>query len=147
MTSERVSRSVLEDASAFLDSKYSVDDVSAVLGMQLDAVEAVNRPTQFGVYMEAGVDLKKTIPDFAKRGLDFIKSIIDKLLEKVCPWWKNNKEKVGEKLVASLTAFIIGTKVIPEMYSAIAGIVAIVAVYLIKKGLDALCKNKQLAKL
>ena len=139
MTTEEELKSVVEYASLYLDPKYSIDDVSAIVGMQLDALEAVNTPTQLEMYMETGANLKKMKGDFGRRGLNFLESVLKKLLEKVCPWWKKNKEKMGEKLVSSLTAFIQGTNVIPAQFNFIAGIIAMVAVWLIKKGLDSLC--------
>jgi len=144
MTGEKVRKSVLEDASAFLDPKYTIDDAYAVLGMQLDAIEALEKPKSFDMWMGVGVDTAKTKADFVRKGRDFLGRWWDKIVENVCAWWKKNRDKVGDKLAAGLTAAIVAA--LPAPFNALGGIVAMIFVIICKSGFDAVCKEKPAKK-
>jgi hypothetical protein len=140
MTAQKVSKSVLENVSTFLDPKYTVDDAYAVLGMQLDALEALDKPKSFDAWMGVGVDTAKTRSYFIRKAREFLAKWWDKIVENVCAWWKKNRDKAGDKLVAGLTAAIAPG--LPPPWNAIAGILALIAAIIIKSGFDAVCKQK-----
>ena len=140
MTAQKVSKSVLKNVSAFLDPKYTVDDAYAVLGMQLDALEALEKPKSFDVWMGVGVDTAKTRAYFVRKAHEFLARWWNKIVENVCAWWKKNRDKVGDKLSAGLTAAIVAA--LPPPFNGIGGILAIIAAIIIKSGFDAVCKEK-----
>lgn len=99
MTAQKIPASVLKDVSAFLDPKYSVDDVFAVLGMELDAVEALEKPKSFDMWMVAGVDMAEMKDSFERKGRRWLAKYWDALVANACDWWKDNRDKVGESLL------------------------------------------------
>jgi hypothetical protein len=135
-----IPKSVLKDAVAFLDAKYSIGDVYAALGMQLDALSAIERPMDMEKWMTVGVDIPKMKVGYMKKGRDFLAKYWKNIQENACDWWKKNKDKAGDKLVAGLTAVIAAT--LPLSWAFIPPILALIAVILIKAGLDTVCEKK-----
>jgi len=144
MTAQKIPESVLKDASAFLDPKYPIDDAYAVLGMELDAVEALEKPKSFDMWMRVGVDTAKTRAYFIRKARKFLADWRGEIAKNACAWWKDNRDKVGDKLSAGLAVAVAAA--LPPPFNAIAGIAAIVAMILIKSGFDAVCKEKPAKK-
>jgi hypothetical protein len=139
-SSKEIPKHVLADATAFLDSKYTMNDAYAALGMQLEAVEATEKPMHIEAWMKESIDTTRMKVDFADKARGFLAKYWENIQKNACAWWKDNKEKTGDKLVAGLTPIVAG--IIPQPWGAIVGIVVLIVVILIKAGLDTVCAGK-----
>jgi hypothetical protein len=133
----------VQEAAEFVSSKCTMDEAYAALGMQLEAVDAINSPASVRTWMSAGVDVTKAKPktDYKQKAIDFLKRFGANILKNTCDWWKNNRDKAGDtqKIIGGLTPILSAAIVIPQPWGAIVGIVALIIAILIKAGLDTVC--------
>jgi hypothetical protein len=135
---------VLQEATLLLD--LPVEDITKSLGRQLQMVDntlMVDRQMTKGIdfrEMEAKFDLKQ-------KAIEFLKKFWKKLCKTACAWWKKNKDKIGQTLVAQLSGAIVAANIIPPPFGWVGGIIATIAVLLIKLGLDYICKQLTAGKL
>jgi hypothetical protein len=59
----------------------------------------------------------------------------------ICRWWQQNKGKEGKHLMKEICAIV--TYILPQPYNLIQGIISIVAVIIMKNGLENLCLNNK----
>jgi hypothetical protein len=119
---------------------FTLEQGYQALGMQLDAIDAINNPVYMGTWMGESIDVKapKALKDFKQKALKFLKEYADNIVKNACAWWKDNKDKAAstDKIVAGLTPII--ATIIPPPWGVI-GIVAVIIAILIKAGMDTVC--------
>jgi hypothetical protein len=126
---------LLKESVLMLDRPF--DDVYASLGMQLEVFES---PMKAASWIDEGVDLRSMRVGFSDRAYEFLKVYWKNICKYACEWWGKNKDKyVGETLVAQLT--VVLAPAFPPPWNVVAGILALVAVILIKAGLDTICEK------
>ena len=130
-------KSALADASALLSSEYTMEDVYALLGAELEIIEALNKPTELNMWMGISEEPSTMKIDWTDRARAFLEKFWSKIVANVCKWWKDNRDKTSTQIIASITPLVAA--VIPPPWGWIAGIIAIVASILVKSGFDAAC--------
>ncbi len=121
---------------------YDMNASYAVLGVQLSQIERPYLAFQTAKMLgfATGLDVPKSSIDYVSEGYDFIKKLWPKIIPPVCRWWQNNKGRQGKELIKGTSGVI--TYVLPPPYNLIQGLVSIVAVIVIKYGLDKICAQK-----
>ncbi len=121
---------------------YDTRTAYAVLGAQLAQIERPFHAFQtikmlgFG----AGLDVPRISMDYVLEGYDFLRTFWPKMVLPICSWWQHNKGKEGKELMKEVCAII--TYLLPLPYNLIQGVISIIAVIVVKNGLDKLCTNK-----
>jgi hypothetical protein len=113
-----------------------------VLGQHLSQMEnpayAMTAVPQVQASFGARISLPKV--DLAAKAKDFLKAYWPSILKESCDWWGKNKDQyTGASQISALAAVI--APVIPAPWGLIATVLAIIAVILIRAGLNALCQN------
>ena len=131
----RIPDILLKDAAKMLGRP--LDDAYASLGMQLEVLE---RPMVAATWIGEGTDLRSQRLYLGDKAREFLKAYWKNIRKYVCAWWDKNKDKyAGEALIAQLTVVLVSA--IPPPWNAVAGVLALVAVILIKAGLDTVCEK------
>jgi hypothetical protein len=126
-----------------LTSNKSLEDDFETLGMQLDSLEIVNQPTKMRTWMAEGIDLTKQIREvFINKAKDFLKKYGENILKETCDWWNKNKDEAYD--TSSMIGFItpiITAALTTAGFGVVVGVVALVAVILIRAGLNTVCPS------
>lgn len=136
-----IPRGVVKTVTPLLD--MDLDTCYLALGQHLSqvqnpahamfSIQSVER--SFGIKMP-------TIPaDLATKAKEFLKEYWQNILKEGCDWWGKNKDKsAGATQISALAVAI--APALPPPFNALAGVLAIIAVILLRAGMDILCKNQ-----
>jgi hypothetical protein len=122
-----------EKADKLIAANITLEEAYLVLGKQLDAEEAFE-PLRRGFKSMSTDDLKK-------KAIDFLNKFGENILKNVCEWWSKNKETVAGStggIVAAITPIIAGA-LVGGPFGFLTGVIAAVAIILIKAGMDTVC--------
>ena len=126
-----------------------VEELYAILGAQLASIQNAAKLARAKV--SARVDKKtffvQSIPLLTTpprdEGKSFIENYWDKLVDRACRWWTENREKFSGKdektIIRNLSPVI--APAIPVKFRA-GSVVALAAALLVKEGLDKICEEK-----
>lgn len=126
-----------------------VEDLHAILGAQLASIQAVAKVARARVparvdkqeFLRQSLTLSTTPP--LEEGKSFIEGCWDKLVNRACRWWAENRERFSGKdartIIRNLAPAI--APAIPARFRA-GSVVALAAALLVKEGLDKICEGQ-----
>ena len=87
--------------------------------MQLNALEALNKPVKLENWWQTDLDTTKMANDFIKKAREFLDQYWVEITKETCKWWVDNKDKTAAEIVAGLTPIIAA--IIPPPWGWIVG--------------------------
>jgi len=121
---------------------YDIKISYAALGAQLAQIDRPFHALQI-VKMAGfatGFDVPRISIDYVLEGYEFVRVFWSKMIIPICKWWQRNKGKEGKQLMKEICAIV--TYILPQPYNLIQGVISILAVIIMKNGLEKLCLNK-----
>ena len=133
-----------EDISSLVISllDYDIKTSYAALGAQLAQIDRPFHALQI-VKMAGfatGFDVPRISIDYAREGYEFVRVFWSKMIIPICKWWQRNKGKERKQLMKEISSIV--TYILPQPYNLIQGVISILAVIIMKTGLENLCLNK-----
>jgi hypothetical protein len=138
MISERWA-STLEDWT----TKQSIDELYLIFGCHLGAIDSAgNQYTRLHLRSNIGtLALPEGSADYyRKRGYNFLKAYWSNIRKEACNWFRENSGVLGQALIAGLGASI--AVALPPPWNQYPSVGAIIAVILIRSGLDTICNTE-----
>lgn len=134
-----------EDISSLVISllNYDIKTSYAALGAQLAQIDRPLHALQMVKMagLATGLDVPKISIDYTFEGYEFVRIFWTKMVIPICRWWQQNKGKEGKHLMKEICAIV--TYILPQPYNLIQGIISILAVIIMKNGLENLCLNNK----
>lgn len=133
-----LSSDVIEAVKPLLDK--DIDFLYETLGAYIYQIE--DPKSAIALAQESRLGFRPQIPrprmDFSRRGKEFLEKYWKNIIAETCKWWRDNMGKYSQDELISILAGII-SKSLPTPWNGIAGILAIIAVILVRSGLETIC--------